>query len=161
MSPALFCSTTHPDAYQEGLRSLSWARHLIGIECSLLAVGSRRNCARGVVLVPPAPAAQSATETAGTAPPVGCRVSERGHASGGGSTSRLRGGSQWLRIGRYQLPVGGDVITAVDGQPTADLEALTVYLETETSIGDTVELTVVRDGEENTIPLTLREEPQA
>ena len=66
-----------------------------------------------------------------------------------------------LRIGRYQLPVGGDVITAVDGQPTADLEALTVYLETETSIGDTVELTVMRDGTEITIPLTLGKEPQA
>ena len=54
----------------------------------------------------------------------------------------LQGGSQWLRIGRYQLPVGGDIITAVDGEPTADLEALTVYLETETSIGDLI----VRDG---------------
>jgi S1-C subfamily serine protease len=84
------------------------------------------------------------------------------HTTTGGPAddAGLQGGSQWLRIGRYQLPVGGDVITAVDGQPTADLEALTVYLETETSIGDTVELTVVRDGGEITIPLTLGEEPQ-
>ena len=73
----------------------------------------------------------------------------------------LQGGSQWLRIGRYQLPVGGDIITAVNGQPTADMESLTVYLETETSIGDTVELTVVRDGKEIIVPLTLGEEPQA
>jgi hypothetical protein len=42
-----------------------------------------------------------------------------------------------LRIGYYQLPVGGDIITAVDGQPTADTESPTVYLEIETSIGDT------------------------
>ncbi|MFN2244198.1 MAG: S1C family serine protease [Anaerolineae bacterium] len=82
-------------------------------------------------------------------------------AGGPADDAGLQGGSQWLRVGRYQLPVGGDVITAVDGQPTADLEALTVYLETETSIGYTVELTVVRDGKEITIPLTLGEEPQA
>jgi len=72
----------------------------------------------------------------------------------------LHGGSQWLRIGRYQLPVGGDIISAVNGEPAADMEALTVYLETETSIGDTVELTVVRDGTMITLPLTLGEEPQ-
>ncbi len=82
-------------------------------------------------------------------------------AGGPADDAGLQGGSQWLRIGRYQLPVGGDIITAVNGQPTADIEALTVYLETETSIGDTVELTVVRDGTEITIPLTLGEEPQA
>ncbi|MFN2220349.1 MAG: S1C family serine protease [Anaerolineae bacterium] len=82
-------------------------------------------------------------------------------AGGPADDAGLQGGSQWLRVGRYQLPVGGDVITAVDGQPTADVEALTVYLETETSIGYTVELTVVRDGKEITIPLTLGEEPQA
>jgi S1-C subfamily serine protease len=82
-------------------------------------------------------------------------------ARGPADDAGLQGGSQWLRIGRYQLPVGGDIITAVNGQPTADVESLTVYLETETSIGDTVELTVVRDGKEITVPLTLGEEPQA
>ena len=66
-----------------------------------------------------------------------------------------------MRVGRYRLAVGGDIITAVDGQPTADLEALTVYLETETTIGDTVELTVFRNGTEATIPVTLGEQPQA
>jgi len=81
----------------------------------------------------------------------------------GGPADRagLEGGSQWVRVGRYRLAVGGDIITAVDGQPTADLEALTVYLETETTIGDTVELTVFRNGNETTIPVTLGEQPQA
>jgi S1-C subfamily serine protease len=83
-------------------------------------------------------------------------VTTRGPADQAG----LQGGTQWARVGRYQLPVGGDIITAIDGLPTADLEALTVYLETETAIGDTVDLTVLRDGEEVTIPVTLGEEPQ-
>jgi S1-C subfamily serine protease len=83
-------------------------------------------------------------------------VTTRGPADQAG----LQGGTQWARVGRYQLPVGGDIITAIDGLPTADLEALTVYLETETAIGDTVDLTVLRDGERVTIPVTLGEEPQ-
>jgi S1-C subfamily serine protease len=81
-------------------------------------------------------------------------------AGGPADDAGVAGGSQWLRIGRYQLPVGGDIITAVDGQPTADLEALTVYLETETAIGDTVQLTVLRDDQVITIPLVLGEQPQ-
>jgi S1-C subfamily serine protease len=83
-------------------------------------------------------------------------VAARGPAAKAG----LQGGSQWVRLGRYQLPVGGDIITAIDGVTTPDLEALTVYLETETAIGDTVQLTVLRDGQEVTIPVTLGEEPQ-
>ena len=49
----------------------------------------------------------------------------------------------------------------LDGLPTVDLEALTVHLETETAIGDAVELTILRDGQEVTISVTLGEEPQA
>ncbi len=81
-------------------------------------------------------------------------------AGGAADVAGLQGGSQWVRLGRYQLPVGGDIIIATDGQPTAEIQALTVYLETETVIGDTVELTILRDGTLITIPVTLGEEPQ-
>ncbi len=81
-------------------------------------------------------------------------------AAGPADEAGLQGGSRWVRLGRYQLPVGGDIITALDDQPAADIQALTVYLETETAIGDTVELTGLRDGTMITIPVTLGEEPQ-
>ena len=81
-------------------------------------------------------------------------------AGGPADEAGLHGGTQWVRLGRYQLPVGGDVITAVDDQPVADFEALTVYLETEAAVGETVVLTVLRDGSQITIPVTLGEEPQ-
>ena len=54
-----------------------------------------------------------------------------------------------MRLGPYQLAVGGDIITGIDGQPTTDLKALAVHLETETAIGDTVELTVLRGGRDH------------
>jgi S1-C subfamily serine protease len=72
----------------------------------------------------------------------------------------IRGGSQYLRMGRYRLPVGGDVIVALNGEPIQDLQEMTVYLETKTTVGDTVELTVLRDGKELTMPVTLDEQPQ-
>ncbi len=81
-------------------------------------------------------------------------------AGGPADESGIQGGSRWVRLGRYQLPVGGDVITAVDGHPTADLETLTVYLETETAIGDTVNLTIQRGDRQLTIPVTLEEQPR-
>jgi S1-C subfamily serine protease len=81
-------------------------------------------------------------------------------AGGPADKSGVQGGSQWARIGRYRLAVGGDVITAIDGQPINDLQALTVYLETERAVGDTVQLSVIRDGEERLISLTLAAQPR-
>jgi S1-C subfamily serine protease len=82
-------------------------------------------------------------------------------ASGGpADEAGLQGGDRWLRVGPYQLPAGGDIITAVDGQPVADFQALTVYLETEAAVGATVELTVLRGDAEITIPVTLGHQPQ-
>ena len=75
-------------------------------------------------------------------------------------SSGIRGGDRTARIGRYQVPVGGDIIVGIDGVEIRDYQALTVYLEGETAIGDTVELTVIRDGAELTIPLTLAERPR-
>ena len=73
----------------------------------------------------------------------------------------IRGGSRVVRIGRYQVPLGGDIITAINGQPVNDYQGLTVYLETKTSVGDTVSLTIIRDGAEQSIAVTLAERPQS
>ena len=72
----------------------------------------------------------------------------------------LRGGNQQVRIGRYWFLAGGDIIVALDGQPMNDLQTLTVYLETQTSVGDTVVLTVRRGNQELTIPVVLKERPR-
>lgn len=81
-------------------------------------------------------------------------------AGGPADEAGLQAARQWLRYGHYQIPVGGDVITAIDGKPLTDLETLTVYLETEKTIGDGVTLTVNRDGEELSLPVTLGEQPR-
>ncbi len=53
----------------------------------------------------------------------------------------------------------GDYITAINGQPIRNSDDLLSYLVFETAVGDTVELTVIRKGEEVTVPLTLGERP--
>lgn len=72
----------------------------------------------------------------------------------------IRGPDQVVRIDNARIPVGMDIIVAVNGEPLADLRELTVYLETETQVGDTVEVTIIRDGEEQTIQVTLAERPR-
>ena len=57
------------------------------------------------------------------------------------------------------LNAGGDLIIAFDGQPVNTFDQLLSYLITSKSPGDTVVLTVLRDGEEVDLTITLGERP--
>jgi S1-C subfamily serine protease len=72
----------------------------------------------------------------------------------------IRAGDQVVTIGNTRIPSGGDIVTAIDGTPVATFQELTVYLETETQVGDTVEVTLIRNGTEMEVPLTLAERPE-
>jgi len=61
--------------------------------------------------------------------------------------------------GEFSVPVGGDVIVAIDGRQVSSAEDLSSYLVTETSPGDEVTLTVLRDGERQEVTVTLDERP--
>jgi len=52
-------------------------------------------------------------------------------------------------------PVGGDVVIAIDGQPVRSFDDLLTYIALETEPGQTVQLTVLRDGAEKTLEVTL------
>ena len=79
----------------------------------------------------------------------------------GGPTDQagIRGGDHVVRMGNVRIPLGGDVITAINGEPVTNSQQFTVYLETETQVGDTVEVTIVRDGEERSVQAVLGERP--
>ncbi len=58
------------------------------------------------------------------------------------------------------VPTSADIITQIDGQPVTSMEALIAYLASNTKPGDTVNLTVVRNGtQELTLPVTLAPRP--
>ncbi len=75
------------------------------------------------------------------------------------ATAGVRGGDRMVRLGTDTMRVGGDIITAIDGHPVGTGQDVTLYLDANTKVGDTVELTVVRDGRELTISVTLGELP--
>ncbi len=55
--------------------------------------------------------------------------------------------------------LGGDLITAVDGMMISDFSELISYLVFEAEVGQTIQLTVLRDGQTLELPLTLGERP--
>jgi 2-alkenal reductase len=69
----------------------------------------------------------------------------------------IQGGTQPTNI--QGLQAGGDVITAIDGQPVDTFDELLSYLTTNKSPGDTAVLTVLRDGQSMDITVTLGERP--
>ncbi len=63
------------------------------------------------------------------------------------------------RTGTTYLQRGSDLITAVDGRPVTRMDDLLVYLEEQTAPGQTIKLTVLRDGVQQTIPVQLEARP--
>ena len=72
----------------------------------------------------------------------------------------LRGGEEEYETKYGTLLVGGDVIIAVDGVPVLDFDDLLEHLIRETRPDQRIRLTIIRDGEEETVSVTLRERPR-
>ena len=71
----------------------------------------------------------------------------------------LQGSDRQIQINGQTARVGGDVIVAVDGQPVQEFEDVIAYLASSTEVGQTITLTVLRDGKDKTIDLTLAARP--
>lgn len=54
---------------------------------------------------------------------------------------------------------GGDLVIAIDEIPVRNFADLNSYLVFQTTIGQTIELTVLRNGEMISLPVTLGERP--
>lgn len=70
----------------------------------------------------------------------------------------IRGATEQVRVGNRRILVGGDILTAINGQPIDDWDALVAYLELNTQVGDSVVFDVLRDGQSLQIPLVLGEQ---
>ncbi|MGB8982579.1 MAG: trypsin-like peptidase domain-containing protein [Anaerolineales bacterium] len=69
----------------------------------------------------------------------------------------VRGGTEATNLPTVQA--GGDIITAIDGQPVNTFDDLLAYLTTNKSPGETAVLTVLRDGKSMDITVTLDKRP--
>jgi S1-C subfamily serine protease len=75
----------------------------------------------------------------------------------------LKGGTREtaVPIGGEFLRAGGDIIIAIDDTEIKDFSDLITYLSKETRVGQTVEVAVLRQGEEIRIPVKLGERPES
>jgi len=71
----------------------------------------------------------------------------------------LRGGNREMEIAGTTVNAGGDIIGAIDGYKLRDFDDLIAYLVRETEVGQKVTLTIIRDGKELEVPVTLGERP--
>ena len=77
--------------------------------------------------------------------------------NGPASDAGLRGGTAETVFS--DLPSGGDLITAVDGEPIRSFSDLLAYLVTNKSPGDEMEITVLREGQELVLKIILEKRP--
>jgi serine protease Do len=73
----------------------------------------------------------------------------------GAADGVLQGAERFVERRGESVPVGGDVIRAIDGDPIPDRHALSTYLALETSPDERVDVDVFRDGTRETIGLSL------
>lgn len=69
----------------------------------------------------------------------------------------LRGANREVIVGNYRVPVGGDLIMAIDGKQVKNQGAITQAIATKHA-GDALTLTIFRDGKTMDVKVTLGEE---
>jgi S1-C subfamily serine protease len=67
----------------------------------------------------------------------------------------IRAGNRTVSIKGSQINLDGDVIVAINDERMAGINDILRYLSTETEVGETVNVTVIRDGERVEVPLVL------
>jgi S1-C subfamily serine protease len=68
----------------------------------------------------------------------------------------LRGSQRTVNLGSTEFPAGGDVITAVNGDRLTNAEELNLLVTYEGQAGDQLEFTLLRDGQELNVTVTLK-----
>src|SRR5262245_21821502 len=72
----------------------------------------------------------------------------------------VKGPTNEVQIGRYVIPVGGDIIVAIDGQKVSSRDDLDRTLNNK-NVGDRIQVEVVRGGRRTTLTIQLAELPRS
>jgi len=78
----------------------------------------------------------------------------------GPSDGVLRGTTGRTAVDGVEVPTGGDVVRRLDDTPTPTRQDLAAYLALETSPGETMAVTIQRDGDTQTVDITLGTRPE-
>lgn len=146
-----------PSGASAGIGFAIPARTVQRVVPALIAMGRYPHPSLGVQLFELTPDAVRLLRHAGMDLPVdgGLLVVETSAATQ--RVSDLRSGTKQARVGNLIVPIGGDVIIAINGQEVSSFRDMIVYLETQTEVGQKVDVTIIRDGEEQLVEATLLE----
>jgi S1-C subfamily serine protease len=84
-----------------------------------------------------------------------------GQVTSGGPAANagLKGGTSQIQVAGNTVPVGGDILIALNGTRIRNLDDLSSYLEENTLPNQTISVTIVRGGQTMTLQLTLGARP--
>jgi 2-alkenal reductase len=80
-------------------------------------------------------------------------------SGGPAEAAGLKGTTDTITQDGSSVDVGGDVITAVDGQPVKTFDDLLVYLSLQTSPGQPITLSILRSNQYQDVNVTLGTRP--
>jgi S1-C subfamily serine protease len=80
-------------------------------------------------------------------------------SGGPAATAGLQGGTQQVTIGGQSVVIGGDIIIAFNGARIRGIDDLSSYLEENALPGQTINVTIVRNGETTTVSLKVGTRP--
>jgi len=75
-------------------------------------------------------------------------------SGGPADTAGIRGGYKIANINGSDFKLGGDIVVGIDEVDVSTIQDIQSYLDTK-KVGDSVQIRVLRDGQEITVPLTL------
>lgn len=78
---------------------------------------------------------------------------------GPAANANLQGSNNTVTINGVQGTVGGDIITAIDGQTINNMSDIIAYLAIHTQVGQTVTMSILRDGNPQNVQVTLGNRP--
>src|SRR5918998_5002390 len=73
----------------------------------------------------------------------------------------IRGGDKVTNVNGREIRLGGDIVLKIDDQEVRKIEDILTYLERYKHVGDTVQLTILRDGKPQNINITLTARPES
>jgi serine protease Do len=73
--------------------------------------------------------------------------------------AKLQASTKEFQLDGQTINIGGDVVTAIDGSPIKNIDDLVSYIFANTDVGQTVKLTVIRDGKSMDVSVKLDARP--
>lgn len=71
----------------------------------------------------------------------------------------IREGTREQRVDGRNILLGGDIMLELDGNPVRKLDDILVYLQREKAVGDTMDVTILRDGQLRNVEILLEARP--